>query len=942
MNLRELPRITVPTLPDPKDDDQELVNRQLVDTIKQLFGRDGDKEVRLRAIEDPRGGVSKTTVQEMIDNLPPGNHRHYRLYDSGLINPALWSDPAGNIEHVGDDFFPTNHQIKFRDALTFIRSNSSGRLDLYGTNVHVDGLCNLGSVANNPNPATQFICRISATGLVMYRTAAEVLADIGAAPIASAHPAVTLATNHGLNLAANQVLAMGTPDTLTAATTNAVSTTTHTHAVTGFALAGAAPAAHQLDGALHTVSGLTTGHFLKATGATTFGFAAHGLTYSDVGAAASAHTHAYMATPSGTLNTLAKFTGTGATIGNSFFLDNGTTAGIKYLNPEAGFLFTIDDNATASNYGLLVGGHELKTSGFDVLAVGNYTYLHGDGNSQVFGTFHTAATGTPYHQWRANFRKNDNSGPNYTAGQLKFVKVAAEDSCEFLLDLQNAGTRFTALSIAKTGNISLPANSQKIVFGLGAYSSIMDNGTNMVFTRETAGNFKFLNGAVAISNSAVNYGEISLYSAASSNSWIVENTGGFLNLKAYEFYFWNNAGTYKNLTIDSAGKTFVGPIALNYGQIAFLSEASTTSRIKENTGGFLNLDAFQIDLNAGASPALALRVNVGGNVSIGNTNNTYKLDVSGTVRANISDAATNTVVYPLRLDHNSSNTTDLNFGVGLQFAYRLYDAAVTVYAKTQVFGYGVMQNHTWNYDTAALQLTSELFYDDYYNVTSLDLHGPTSEGAAVNFFAGTKSIGIGYFNSLLNIGISNSADLIHLALGADSGGQNVTAYSPIFKLKDGTTHVPYYAVESDLFTHGMTTLRPTSTMVSLGMVYSGGGASITGLTYGGADTAVNILGVFGSGNAVSTSCINIKSGKRNGTGWQALADADTCLTMYNYATAYFTAMGNGNIRLSGDTVYTDAAKGIVLKDTQGTPHYWRVTISNLGILTTTDLGTTLP
>jgi len=44
--------------------------------------------------------------------------------------------------------------------------------------------------------------------------------------------------------------------------------------------------AHQLDGALHTVSGLTAGHFLKALTATTFGFAAHGLTYSDVGALA--------------------------------------------------------------------------------------------------------------------------------------------------------------------------------------------------------------------------------------------------------------------------------------------------------------------------------------------------------------------------------------------------------------------------------------------------------------------------------------------------------------------------------------------------------------------------------------------------------------------------------------------------------------------------------
>jgi len=60
--------------------------------------------------------------------------------------------------------------------------------------------------------------------------------------------------------------------------------------------------AHQLDSATyHTVSGLTAGHFLKATGATTFGFAAHGLTYSDVGAAASSHAHAASEITSGTL-----------------------------------------------------------------------------------------------------------------------------------------------------------------------------------------------------------------------------------------------------------------------------------------------------------------------------------------------------------------------------------------------------------------------------------------------------------------------------------------------------------------------------------------------------------------------------------------------------------------------------------------------------------------
>lgn len=43
-----------------------------------------------------------------------------------------------------------------------------------------------------------------------------------------------------------------------------------------------------------------------------------------------------------------------------------------------------------------------------------------------------------------------------------------------------------------------------------------------------------------------------------------------------------------------------------------------------------------------------------------------------------------------------------------------------------------------------------------------------------------------------------------------------------------------------------------------------------------------------------------------------------------------------------DVIVDLATKGLVLKDTQGTPHYWRVTVSTTGVLTTTDLGTTKP
>ena len=55
---------------------------------------------------------------------------------------------------------------------------------------------------------------------------------------------------------------------------------------------------HLIDGLFHIAEGLTSGHFLKATAQNAFSFAAHGLTYSDVGAEASGvvATHAALIT----------------------------------------------------------------------------------------------------------------------------------------------------------------------------------------------------------------------------------------------------------------------------------------------------------------------------------------------------------------------------------------------------------------------------------------------------------------------------------------------------------------------------------------------------------------------------------------------------------------------------------------------------------------------
>ncbi len=106
------------------------------------------------------------------------------------------------------------------------------------------------------------------------------------------------------------------------------------------------PVAHQLDTAtFHAVSGLTTGHFLKATAATTFGFAAHGLDAAAVGALATAGTAAdsdkldgqhgsyYQTlltnpvTGTGTTGKIPKLTGA-STLGDSVITESGGTVDV--------------------------------------------------------------------------------------------------------------------------------------------------------------------------------------------------------------------------------------------------------------------------------------------------------------------------------------------------------------------------------------------------------------------------------------------------------------------------------------------------------------------------------------------------------------------------------------------------------------------------------------
>ena len=112
-------------------------------------------------------------------------------------------------------------------------------------------------------------------------------------PQSVATSATPLFASMTLNALTNQlVFGATTTGTLNWSVSSTSKTINFPNASGTVALTTTAPAAHALvDTVNHTASGLTTGHFLKATGATTYAFGVHGLTYTDVGAAASGHTH---------------------------------------------------------------------------------------------------------------------------------------------------------------------------------------------------------------------------------------------------------------------------------------------------------------------------------------------------------------------------------------------------------------------------------------------------------------------------------------------------------------------------------------------------------------------------------------------------------------------------------------------------------------------------
>jgi hypothetical protein len=193
--------------------------------------------------------------------------------------------------------------------------------------------------------------------------------------------------------------------------------------------ASVTPTSHQLDGALHSVSGLTTGQFLKALSATTFGFAAHGLTAADVGA-------------------LATVTGTGFPH---------IIAGV--LDAAAKLMDTADINDNQVTPVKLKGAFTL------ISGVTTYTILNTDQVLLIDGTGQASVTATLL-------------APASNVNKFLYVKTKAASNTYIMLSVADGGNHVIALSGAANSYIDFTtANRCSIFFcdGTDYYEIYADN-----------------------------------------------------------------------------------------------------------------------------------------------------------------------------------------------------------------------------------------------------------------------------------------------------------------------------------------------------------------------------------------------------------------------------------------------------------------------------------
>jgi len=496
--------------------------------------------------------------------------------------------------------------------------------------VGIAGSLDINTIANATTDTDTFL--VSDTGIIKYRTGAQLLSDIGAAPaVAGGYVPYTGATTNvdlGVyNLTAGAIIANGSGSNsgIVHLESNAI------HSLVNGYGSIASGTTNQFNLYQTTGAGVFRGAILSLNSITEFATRTFTLPDADGTLALTSQIPANPVGGTGTTNYLPKFTGA-STIGNSQVFDNGTNVGINTNTPGK----RLDIVTNVSQDGIRITGSSnpritiidsTNNVQFDALVTDTEAVIRTDTNHPLHFTTNGA------------LKMSITSGGNVLIGN----PPAADNGAR----LQVSGTAYFSTSASVNGlNLGSTYASKLGVYNSSSAANMeLGTATNTNGTIVSRATFYNVNNGNTGNESSANFiGVASIETQlVTANGNASGTSGGSIIFKTKR-----DGGTLDNtLTLASTGAATFSSSVRAQGDFFAASGTSTAASIRfwdANTGLYYpGSDA----LGFIASGAERMRITSGGNVGIGTTNidastNYTSLNINGTNGSEIYLKAANT------------------------------------------------------------------------------------------------------------------------------------------------------------------------------------------------------------------------------------------------------------------------------------------------------------